>query len=81
MDGATLLIIMSGGAVEVLGGAFAPAVAFSWVLFLLLALTAMRYDARLVIYSSLLFSAVLTWVILADCGIKPVQHLRNHRRC
>jgi len=64
LDGTTLLIILSGGAVEVLGGAFAPAVTYSWVLFLLLALTAMRYDARLVIYSSLLFSAVLAWVML-----------------
>jgi adenylate cyclase len=68
-DGVTLLIILSGGAVEVLGGAFAPAVTYSWVLFLLLVLTAMRYDARLVIYTSLLFSAVLAWVMLADSGM------------
>lgn len=73
LDGATLLIILSGGAVEVLGGAFAPAMTYSWVLFLLLALTAMRYDARLVIYTSLLFSAVLAWVILADSGTTPAS--------
>jgi adenylate cyclase len=74
LDGATLVLILSGGAVEVLGGVFAPAVTYSWVLFLLLALTAMRYDAKLVIYSSLLFSTVLAWVMLADPGMMAAHN-------
>lgn len=69
LDGVMLVVILSGGALDVLGGTYAPAVTYSWALFLLLALTAMRYDARLVIYLSVLLAAILTGVMLAGSGV------------
>jgi adenylate cyclase len=69
LDGVMLVVILSGGALDILGGAYAPAVTYSWALFLLMALTAIRYDTRLVIYLSVLFAAILAGVMLAGTGI------------